>query len=49
MLSGLDIRITGDGYVTEQSLTAGTVPEEDEPIVIHLQRPSEIYKIKTRG
>ena len=46
MLSGLDIRITGDGYVTKQSLTAGTVPKEDEPIVIQLQRPSEIYKIK---
>jgi penicillin-binding protein 2B len=48
MLSGLDIRITGDGFVTEQSLTAGTAPGEDEPIVIHLQRPSEIYKIKPK-
>ncbi|WP_172369772.1 penicillin-binding protein [Sporosarcina jiandibaonis] len=48
MLSGLDIRITGDGFVTEQSLTAGTIPREDEPIVIHLQRPSEIYKIKPK-
>lgn len=46
MLSGLDIRITGDGFVTEQSLAAGTVPKEDEPIVIKLQRPSEIYKVK---
>ena len=48
MLSGLDIRITGDGFVTEQSLTAGMIPRDDEPIVIHLQRPSEIYKIKPR-
>lgn len=45
MLSGLDIRITGDGYVTEQSLSAGTIAENDEPIVIHLQPPSEIYKV----
>jgi penicillin-binding protein 2B len=48
MLSGLDIRITGDGFVTEQSHTAGTAPGDDEPIVIQLQRPSEIYKIKPK-
>jgi len=44
MLSGLDIRINGEGYVTSQSLSVGTVPAVDEPIVIQLQQPSEIYK-----
>lgn len=48
MLSGLDIRIVGDGYVTEQSLSKGTIAEKDEPIVIHLQPPSEIYKIEEK-
>ena len=48
MLSGLDIRITGDGYVTSQSLSKGTVIGSDEPIVIHLQPPSEIYKAKEK-
>ena len=31
MLSGLDIRIVGDGYVTEQSLSEGTLINPDEP------------------
>jgi penicillin-binding protein 2B len=44
MLSGLDIRINGDGYVTEQSLSQGTLAEADEPIVIQLKPPAEIYK-----
>lgn len=44
MLSGLDIRMVGDGYVTEQSQSAGLIVTEEEPIVIHLQRPSEIHK-----
>lgn len=46
MLSGLDIRIVGDGYVTEQSLSVGTLISPDEPIVIQLQHPSETYKAK---
>ena len=46
MLSGLDIRIVGDGYVTEQSLSEGTLISSDEPIVIQLQHPSEIYKVQ---
>jgi len=46
MLSGLDMRINGDGYVTSQSLSKDTVPSLNEPIVIHLQPPSEINKIK---
>lgn len=44
MLSGLDIRINGDGYVTEQSLSEGSVIGQGEPVVIHLKSPSEIYK-----
>ena len=44
MLSGLDIRINGDGYVTEQSLSKGSVIGDDEPVVINLESPSEIYK-----
>ncbi|MCZ2258875.1 PASTA domain-containing protein [Sporosarcina sp. G11-34] len=43
-LSGLDIRINGDGYVTSQGLSQGTVAGIDEPIVINLEKPSEIYK-----
>ncbi len=44
MLSGLDIRINGEGYVTEQSLSKGSVIGQDEPVVIHLNSPAEIYK-----
>ncbi len=44
MLSGLDIRINGDGYVTEQSLSKGTVIGPNEPVVIQLKTPSDIYK-----
>lgn len=46
MLSGLDIRIVGDGYVTEQSLSTGSTVGQNEPIVIQLQRPSETYQPK---
>ncbi|CAM3086820.1 penicillin-binding transpeptidase domain-containing protein [Filibacter tadaridae] len=46
LLSGLDIRINGEGYVTEQSLSKGTVIGADEPIVIQLQPPSIIHKPK---
>lgn len=44
MLSGLDIRINGDGYVTEQSLSKGTVIEKNEPVVLQLKLPADIYK-----
>ena len=49
MLSGLDIRINGDGYVTEQSLSKGSVIGQDEPVVIHLDSPAEIYKPVEEG
>ena len=49
MLSGLDIRINGEGFVTEQSLSQGTVirPEMIR-LSFSLQSPAEIYKPKVR-
>lgn len=44
LLSGLDIRINGEGFVTSQSISAGTVVKEDAPIVIQLQSPDELYR-----
>ncbi|MEZ7171312.1 penicillin-binding protein [Sporosarcina sp. OR05] len=44
MLSGLDIRLVGDGYVTEQSLTEGTVINADEPVVLQFQSPQSKMK-----
>ncbi len=44
LLSGLDLRLNGDGYVTEQSLSKGSVIGLEDPVVIKLQSPSEIYK-----
>lgn len=44
MLSGLDIRSNGDGYVTEQSLSKGTVIGQNEPVVLQLKSPADIYK-----
>lgn len=44
MLSGLDIRMNGDGYVTSQGQSEGVLVGTDEPIVINLQEPSDIYK-----
>ncbi len=43
MLSGLDIRINGAGYVTEQSLSEGTIVGNEDPIVIQLKSPAEIH------
>ncbi|QTD42406.1 penicillin-binding transpeptidase domain-containing protein [Sporosarcina sp. Te-1] len=42
--SGLDIRLNGDGFVTEQSLSPGTVVNESDPLVIMLQPPKEQYE-----
>ncbi|WP_203246140.1 penicillin-binding protein [Sporosarcina beigongshangi] len=44
MLSGLDIRMNGDGYVMEQSLSKGTVIGQHEPVVLQLKLPVDIYK-----
>ncbi len=49
MLSGLDMRIVGDGYVTEQSVSSGMVVSPEEPIVIQLKRPAEIHKPKNEN
>lgn len=39
MLSGLDIRLNGDGYVVEQSLSEGSVVSKVDPVVLQLQSP----------
>lgn len=44
MLSGLDIRINGNGYVTSQGLSAGSAIGPEDPVVINLQEPSDIHK-----
>ncbi|MDN4607555.1 penicillin-binding protein [Sporosarcina highlanderae] len=41
MLSGLDIRLNGDGYVTEQSLSEGAVISKDDPVVLQLMTPAD--------
>lgn len=46
MLSGLDIRITGDGYVKEQSISAGSIVSPTEPIVIQLEKPESLFQPK---
>lgn len=43
-LSGLDIRIEGDGYVTEQSLSEGMSVSPSEPIVVRLQTPEQMFQ-----
>ncbi|MEI4771155.1 penicillin-binding transpeptidase domain-containing protein [Psychrobacillus sp. FJAT-51614] len=40
-LSNIPIEISGDGYVTSQSLTAGSVVSKDTPVVVHLTTPEE--------
>lgn len=45
MLSGLDIRLNGDGYVTEQSLSAGAVISKDDPVVLQLKSPEDQHTI----
>lgn len=45
MLSGLDIRLNGDGYVTEQSLSAGAVISKEDPVVLQLKSPEDTHTI----
>lgn len=40
-LSGIPIEITGEGYVTSQSLTAGSVVSKGTPVVVRLSTPEE--------
>ncbi len=41
-LSGLPIEIIGDGYVSKQSLTAGSIVTSETPIVVQLSTPQEV-------
>ncbi|WP_075618205.1 penicillin-binding transpeptidase domain-containing protein [Paenisporosarcina indica] len=41
MLSGLNIQVVGEGYVISQSVTKGTVTNDQTPIVIKLETPEE--------
>ncbi|MTD30330.1 penicillin-binding protein [Planomicrobium sp. YIM 101495] len=43
-LSGLSLEIAGEGYASGQSLSAGTIITNGEPIVIQLQTPEDAYK-----
>ena len=45
-LSKLDIRINGEGYVFGQSVTAGTVVNSENPVVVELQTPEQQYNKK---
>ena len=42
-LSGLNIEVVGDGYVTEQSVSEGAIVNPSEPVVIKLMTPQQLY------
>ena len=44
MLSGLNIEVVGNGYVVSQSVSKGTVTNEQAPIVIKLETPEVTNK-----
>lgn len=44
MLSGLNIEVVGNGYAVSQSVSKGTVTNEQAPIVIKLETPEETNK-----
>lgn len=44
-LSGLNIEVVGDGYVTEQSVSEGAIVNPGEPVVIKLMTPQQLYLI----
>ena len=46
-LSGLNIEVVGDGYVKEQSTSEGMIVNADEPIVIKLMTPEQLYLTDT--
>ena len=46
MLSGLNIEVVGEGYVISQSVSPGTVTNEQTPIVIKLETPEETNSIE---
>lgn len=42
-LSGLSIEIVGDGYVSSQSISSGTLMTDNGPIVLKLETPEESH------
>ncbi|MGE6487894.1 penicillin-binding protein [Paenisporosarcina sp. NPDC076898] len=44
MLSGLNIEVVGEGYVVSQSVSKGSVVNEQTPLVIKLETPEETNK-----
>lgn len=44
-MSGLNIEVVGDGYVTEQSISEGAVVNPGEPVVVKLMTPQQLYLI----
>ncbi len=42
-LSGLNIEISGEGYVDSQSVSPGTVVNQSSPIVVNLKTPKETF------
>lgn len=45
-LSKLSIEIVGEGFVTEQSLTGGSIVTADTPIVVQLATPKEVTNME---
>lgn len=46
-LSKIPIEIVGEGFVTEQSLTGGSIVTADTPIVVKLATPDEVTNMET--
>ncbi|QUG40998.1 penicillin-binding protein [Psychrobacillus sp. INOP01] len=46
-LSNLQIDIVGEGFVTEQSLTGGSIVTADTPIVVQFATPEEVTNMET--
>ncbi|WP_419961542.1 penicillin-binding protein [Psychrobacillus sp. BM2] len=46
-LSNLQIDIVGEGFVTEQSLTGGSIVTADTPIVVRFATPEEVTNMET--
>jgi penicillin-binding protein 2B len=42
-LSKLPIEIIGEGYAVSQSISKGAIPNENDPIVVQLRTPEQIY------
>ncbi|CAM5187638.1 Penicillin-binding protein 2B OS=Ureibacillus acetophenoni OX=614649 GN=SAMN05877842_101375 PE=3 SV=1 [Ureibacillus acetophenoni] len=42
-MSGLEIEISGEGYVESQSVSKGAIITDSSPIVVNLKTPEQIY------